>query len=181
MDKRHLRKSVCRSGGGKPYEYHIVEQDLRTVLEEYGKNLGVRVTLSAGVQGRVKGNMPRGSARMFLDALSRAYGLDWYHDGFALHVSASGESRSRSLDLQDVPFEAALSGLKVAGLHDPRFQFRPGVSPSLALVSGPPRFVELVSEAVASMTKKRVAAALPAGSVMHVYRGAGAVEKVTFP
>lgn len=163
----------------KPYEYMVVDQDLRTVLEEYGRNVGVRVILSTAVQGRVRGNLPRSSARAFLDTLARNYGLDWYHDGFAIHVSGAAEAKSRLLELHGVPFATVVEGIKAAGLFDGRFQLQAGPTPAMVLVAGPPRYVELVVETIAAMSKKPGIAPQPP-SVMHVYRGAAAVDNISF-
>ena len=172
--------------GARPYQYYIVEQELRTVLEEFGRNLGLRMAVTSGVQGRVKGNLPQSSAKGFLEALGRAYGLDWYYDGFTLNVSATSESRNRQVDLNDLSFEAAVAGVKQAGLFDERFQIRQGPSRSVAVVSGPPRFVEAVTEAISSLSRRPPAPAptpaLPsARGVVRVFRGAAGGETVTFP
>ena len=173
--------------GARPYQYYIVEQDLRTVLEEFGRNLGLRMTVSPAVQGRVKGNLPQSSAKGFLEALGRAYGLDWYYDGFTLNVSAISEGRNRQVELNDLSFEAAVAGVRQAGLFDERFQIRTGPSRSVAVVSGPPRFVEAVTEAISSLARRppapAPAAALtpPSRGVVRVFRGASAGETVTFP
>jgi type III secretion protein C len=163
----------------KPYEYLIVDQDLRTVIGEFGKNVGVRTAISAEVQGRVRGSLPRSSASVFLESLSRSYGLDWYFDGATLFISATSEAQTRILELHEQTFEGVAAGLARAGLSDARYGFRPGPTAATAIVSGPPRFVELVMASVSVLTPKR--AEKPAEATVRVYRGALAVERVTFP
>ena len=164
----------------KPYEYMIVDQDVRMVLEEFGHNNGVPISVSPAVQGRVRGNLPGGTARVFLDALSKAYGLEWYFDGYGLAVSAQAESRSRLVELHDVPFDQVLDQVRAGGLYDARYQLRPGPAPAMASVAGPPRFVEAVAETIAAMSR-RAAPQAEAGRVMYVYRGSAAAQAVPFP
>lgn len=152
-----------------PYRYMVVDQDLRTVLEEFGRNTGVRIALADGVKGRVRGSLPQAAPQEFLDAVTRSYGLDWYYDGAVLHVSTSGEAETRYLDLHGLPFAALASGLDKADLTDPRFVLRDGPAQGLVTVSGPPRYVRLVSEAATAMTAQRAAAPPPA--MVHVFRG----------
>ena len=159
-----------------PYRYLVVDQDLRAVLEEFGKNLGVRVALADSVKGRVRGNLPEGSPQSFLDALTKAYGLEWYFDGAVLSISTVAEAGTRFLDLHEVPFARALDGVQSAGLTDPRFVLRPGPAPNLAMVSGPPRYVQLISEAVAAMAAQKptvppVQVVAQAAGVVRVFRG----------
>lgn len=155
-----------------PYRYLVVDQDLRTVLEEFGRNTGVRVALAEGVKGRVRGNLPQVPPGEFLDAVARSYGLDWYYDGAVLHVSTTGEAGTRFLDLHGLPFAQLAAGLGRAGVSDPRFVLREGPSPGLATVSGPPRYLQAISEAATAMAGQRSApaAAAPAPAV-RVFRG----------
>ena len=39
-----------------PYDYVVVDQDLRTVLLQFGANIGTRIALSDQVGGRVHGH-----------------------------------------------------------------------------------------------------------------------------
>ena len=158
-----------------PYRYLVVDQDLRTVLEEFGRNTGVRTALADGVKGRVRGSLPQVPPGEFLDALTRSYGLDWYYDGAVLHVSAAGEAGTRFIDLRGLPFAQLAAGLDRAGVADPRYALRDGPSPGLATASGPPRYLQLVSEAAAAMAaQKPTAAAAPIATPVRVFRGSAA-------
>lgn len=161
-----------------PYDYVVVDQDLRTVLTQFGANTGLRITLSDAVQGQVRGRLPSVPPKEFLDNLAQSFGLDWYFDGAVISISAASEAQARLLPLQGVGFAKLRNGLVSAGLIDPRFQLRPGVSPDIALVSGPPRYVALVQQAVTALSsEKEVKRDSP--SVM-IIRGATA-SRVQFP
>lgn len=156
----------------EPYRYVVVDQDLRTVLEEFGRNTGVRIALAEGVKGRVRGNLPQVPPGEFLEAVAKSYGLDWYFDGAVLHISTTGEAGTRFIDLHGLSYAHLAAGLGRAGVTDPRFVLREGPSLGTVLVSGPPRYLQLVAEAAAAMAgqKGSPAAALPATQV-RVFRG----------
>lgn len=164
-----------------PYRYAVVDQDLRVVLQEFGRNLGLRVALSDAVQGRVRGRLPELPPEQFLDHLARAFGLDWYFDGSVLSVSASSEAQTRFVKLRGLSVAALRDGLRRAGLLDARFALRAGPSADIAMVSGPPRYVALVEQSAAAIADDRPpplpapppqAASLAASLV--VFRGAQA-------
>ena len=114
-----------------PYRYMVVDQDLRTVLEEFGRNTGVRIVLADEVKGRVRGSLPQAAPQDFLDHVTKSYGLDWYYDGAVLHVSTNKEAETRYLDLHALPFARLAAGLAQAGLTDPRFVLREGPAPGM--------------------------------------------------
>ena len=166
-----------------PYAYLVVDQDLRTVVRQFGENLGLRVALSDAVQGHVHGRLPALPPRQFLAHLAQVYGLDWYYDGLVLSVSATSEATTRFLAVQDLGAEALADGLRAAGLFDARFPIRPGPAHDIAMVSGPPRYVALVQESLSAMLASRrppppAAAAPPA--MLVIFRGAQA-SKVQLP
>jgi type III secretion protein C len=165
-----------------PYEYVVIEQDLRVVLEQFGANTGVRVVLSDAVQGKVHGRLPVDEPRAFLDHLTRMFALDWYYDGAAIAISAVSETQTRLIALQDLDFEALRRSLSASGVLDPRYQLKPGPSSNSALASGPPRYLELLQQTIAALSPgKALAQAAPSGRAsLMVFRG-DAASRVDFP
>jgi type III secretion protein C len=139
------------------YDYVVVDQDLREVLQQFGVNTGLKLALSDKVQGRVHGPLPSMAPRQFLDSLARQFGLEWVYDGSIIAISSASEARTEMLALHDVPFDALSEGLSSAGLLDPRYQFRPIMNGHAALVSGPPRYISLVHDAAAIPAPKPMA------------------------
>ena len=164
-----------------PYTYVVVDQDLRTVLLQFGSNIGVRVVLSDGVQGRVYGRLPTLPPRDFLEHLARSYGLDWFFDGAVLSVSAGDETETRFVTLPGIDVTVLQAALRSTGLYDPRFGLRPGPAVGTAMVSGPPRYLKLVEQTAAALAKPASAPEAPgAVAMLTVFRGAAA-SKVQFP
>ncbi len=164
--------------GERPYNYAVIDQDLRDVLHQFGSNMHLRIELSDAVKGRVRGRVTTTSPRRFLDALAASYGLDWYYDGFKLYVSAGSEDASKFItmprDLSDA-FKAALNS---GGISDQRFPLRGLAGTDSLIASGPPHFLDLVEQAASALSPPKSADAAP-GSVI-VYRGASA-QKTEFP
>ena len=164
-----------------PYDYVVVDQDLRTVLTQFGANTGLRIALSEAVQGRVHGRTPAAPARDVLNGLAQSFGLDWYYDGAVIWVSATSEAETHLLPLQGVSFNKLRNGLAAADLLDRRFQLKAGVGPDIAIVSGPPRYAAMIKQAVVALAADKPAAPQPApGRTLVVFRGSSATS-VQFP
>jgi type III secretion protein C len=133
------------------YNYIVVDQDLREVLQQFSANTGLKLALSDKVQGRVHGPLPSMLPRQFLDNLAQQFGLEWVYDGSIISISLASEARTEMLGLRDVSFDALRDGLSSAGLLDPRYQFRPIMGGHAALVSGPPRYISLVHDGLAAI------------------------------
>ena len=139
----------------RPFDYAVVDQELKEVLVELGKRVGLNAVVSDAVRGRVRGRLARGTALETLDRLAAIYGLDWFTDGSTLHVSSVGEAVSRLVDLGGVPPMQLDSALRGLGVHDARWPIRASdPSLGLAMVSGPPRYVALVEQTLAVLARR---------------------------
>lgn len=141
--------------GTEPYAYTVLEQDLRVLLREFGSNVGVRVSMTDAVQGRVRGQLSPLPPAEFLDRLSRLYGFDWYFDGYLLYISATAEGASKVLALGGVTFQELAGSLDRLGISDPRFVLRQQGAGDFILAAGPPRFIELVEQTVGALQARR--------------------------
>lgn len=86
----------------RDYHYVVIDQNVRDVLTEFGRNLSLPMEISRQVEGRVRGDIRGGSAREFLDQIAAANGLAWYFDGGVLHVASRSEITQRTFDLQGI-------------------------------------------------------------------------------
>jgi type III secretion protein C len=128
------------------YPYSVVEQDLPTVLREFGQNVGVATVVSPKVQGRLRGRLTQTTAQGFLDNLCESYALDWYFDGYTLFISSAGERETRFLPLRSFSVEDLVNALSKLGFYDDRFSLRPAPAGKSVISSGPPRYVELIEQ-----------------------------------
>lgn len=133
-----------------PYDYVVVDQDLRELLQQFGANTGLKLALSDKVQGRVRGPLPSAPPRQFLETLAREFGLEWTYDGAIIAMSSASEAKTEIIPLDGIPFEKLRAELASAGLLDQRYQFRRAMEGHAALVSGPPRYLGLVHAGLAA-------------------------------
>jgi type III secretion protein C len=157
------------------YAYIVVDQDLRTVLEQFGVNTGLGMVLSDAVQGRVQGRLPSAPPHQFLNHLTEMFGLDWYYDGVAIAVSAKSEAKTEVITLKHVSFSEFERALESAGFIDRRYQLRAGPDKRSVIASGPPRYLADVRQLAAGLSP---AAAAP--TQVMIIRGSS-VSRVEFP
>ncbi|GLQ99600.1 EscC/YscC/HrcC family type III secretion system outer membrane ring protein [Dyella mobilis] len=133
------------------------------------------VVVNGDVRGDVHGEFDE-SAQQVFQSLESAYGFIWYFDGSVLYISASSDSRSEVIPIAPMSPGQAMQTLSRLGLVDARFPIK--VSGGSLLVSGPNRYVELVSKAIAA---EREHAANARASVYSTSAPAGKMEIRVFP
>ncbi|WP_092262184.1 secretin N-terminal domain-containing protein [Bradyrhizobium sp. Rc3b] len=165
-----------------PYSYTVLDQDLAAALQEFGNNLNIRVNVSTGVKGRIRGRMPDLPPREFLERLINLYNLQWYYDGLVLYVSDAHEAQSRLLVLSPISFDAFKAALDALNIFDERYIVRAVPGDGLVFASGPPRFVALVEQTLKGLAAEAQARRSPSGaekppheSVLMLFRGSSSV------
>ncbi|MGY3533059.1 type II secretory pathway component GspD/PulD (secretin) [Bradyrhizobium embrapense] len=165
-----------------PYSYTVLDQDLATALQEFGNNLNIRVNISTGVKGRIRGRMPDLPPREFLERLISLYNLQWYYDGLVLYVSDAHEAQSRLLILNPISFDAFKAALDALNISDERYIVRAVPGDGLVFASGPPRFIALVEQTLKGLVTEAQARRNPNGaekppheSVLMLFRGSSSV------
>ena len=139
------------------YKYLVVDQDVRDILLEFGRNLNMNVTVSDQVGGRrIRGRLPITTAEQFLKRVCESYGLVWYYDGAVLHISAENEVRTELVELGGVNPTGVNDKLQALGIADPRYAIRSTSDVKVLSVSGPPPYLSLVRQTVATMQKATI-------------------------
>jgi type II secretory pathway component GspD/PulD (secretin) len=135
-----------------PYKYLVIDQDIKDVLAEFGRNIGLPVRVSDYVKGRLRGQIAvtTATAREYLDSLCESYNLVWYFDGAVLHVSAKSETRTELVRIGRLSPTQAGERLTALGYADARFPLRSTEDAAVVSVSGPPPFVSLVRQTLAT-------------------------------
>jgi type III secretion protein C len=129
--------------------------DLQAANEPLNVFLGRMLTLAgipstmtpAIATGKVNGRLRGNAAQVFSD-LSQTFGFTWFYNGSVLYICGLGELDSRLLQVgpSDVPrIERALNEMH---LYDRRFTLKASSTEGQVLVSGPPQYVELVTDVV---------------------------------
>ena len=144
---------------GGSVTYAVVDQDLRDVLTEVTQQSGLRLNLSEAVHGRVRGRLPPAPFSVILDQLAKTYGFDWYYDGGVLYVSAASEAQGKMLPLGPVDLSQLTRSLDTLGISDPRWPLRGSADAKVAIVDGPPRYVQLVEQTQSALAQRTDAVA----------------------
>jgi len=135
------------------YKYLVMDQDIKEVLTEFGRNIDVPIDISNQVKGRLRGRLPATTAKKFLDKLCESYGLVWYFDGAAMHISAKSEIKTEVISIGRLSVGDLDDELNKLGIADPRFPIRAAPGSGVVSVSGPAPFITLVRHAVAAMVR----------------------------
>ena len=141
----------------KTAEYTLIarEMQLREVLTSFGTAQGLSVVISREVSGSLSGDFRKVSPQEFLDTVTVMNNLAWYYDGAALYIYASGEIETLLVDLKYMKAGEVRQMLKQLGVEDERFPLKTTSNDELVMVSGPPRYVMLITELIAKADKLR--------------------------
>lgn len=135
------------------YKYLVIDQDIKEVLTEFGRNIDVPVEVSDQVKGRLRGQLPVATAREFLNQLCESYGLVWYFDGAALHINAKSEIKTELINIGHLPAKNVTDELDKLGIADPRFPVRTTADGAVISISGPTPFISLVRQTLTAMAR----------------------------
>ena len=149
----HLARGAELKWTKEPYNYLVIDQDLRDVLVEFGRNLHVPIRLSDGVaKRRIRNELGVFPPREFLQRLCDAYGLVWYYDGAVLHVSDNSEVTTEFLNTGSIGAQTLLSKLNGLGITDARYPIRTS-NAGVITVSGPPPYLVVVRKTLDALEK----------------------------
>ena len=129
------------------------DMDLRVALDTFAVAEGLSVVMSSAVAGTFSGDFKGVAPDAFLDKVATTHNLIWYYDGAALYLYGSGEISTLLIDLQYMKAGEVRAMLAELGVEDARFPLKTTSNDELIMVSGPPRYVLLVSEMVAKADK----------------------------
>ena len=131
------------------------DMDLRTALDTFAVAEGLSVVMSQSVTGVFSGDFKDVAPADFLNKIATTHNLIWYYDGAALYLYGAGEIATMLIDLQYMKAGEVRSMLAELGVEDSRFPLKKTSNDELVMVSGPPRYVALVSEMIAKADKLR--------------------------
>ena len=154
-----------------PYPYSVVSENVQDVLRNFGYNAEVRVMVAPGVTGVVQGRSGDGTARQFLDDVTKANDLDWYSDGTVVYVSSSSDEQTAIVPLNGFSFDVMKKELEEQKLFDVKFRMSKQIGGDAAIVSGPPSFVAVMKEAIEARVGNAKAPARDVSRELVILRG----------
>ncbi|WP_163369426.1 type III secretion system outer membrane ring subunit SctC [Endozoicomonas acroporae] len=132
--------------GARPYAYFGNGDSLKEVLQNFAGSYYMPSIIADTVVGEVNGKIGPMTPVDFLDHLANIYGFIWYFDGHTLFVYDGSSSSQQIISLNYLPIKQLKKTLKKIGIWDGRFFWKEQPNEGLVFISGPPRYIELVSQ-----------------------------------
>ncbi|NSX56766.1 hypothetical protein [Parasulfitobacter algicola] len=126
--------------------YRIIDQNLRSVLADFGESFDIQIDIDTDVKGRVQQVSGEFTPEGFLHHLALTHGFSWYYDGQVIHVTPVQDDQTVILQMNDISLDDFVLTLTELGIADDRFPVVAAGEQGLARASGPPRYIELLSE-----------------------------------
>lgn len=134
-----------------PFSYYANNEDLPSLLRNFAGGFSLSLDLSPKVTGVVNGKFNTNSPTEFLDRLGGVYGFNWFVYAGTLFISRASDMTTRSISASGVSISNLYQALYQLGVLDTRFGWGELPDQSMALVSGPPAYVDLIARTVAQM------------------------------
>lgn len=129
------------------------EISLSELIRGYFALQGVTVVVDPDIKGSVNGKFEDLSPEEFLNRLSRAYGLiSYYNGGNVIYVYPAQKVESRFLQISSQASKKLLETVSSLGIVAPSSTIRLVGSTGIAFVSGPPGYVEMVSDVATQLS-----------------------------
>jgi type III secretion protein C len=134
-----------------PYTYFAESEALQDVLQRFAGGFSLALRVSPGVSGLVNGKFSAATPTEFMDKLAGVYGFNWFVYAGTLFVSPASAMVTRTISVGN----GAIGGLRQAldrlGVLDDRFGWGELADQGLALVSGPPEYVNLIERTIKAL------------------------------
>ncbi|MCO7227019.1 type III secretion system outer membrane ring subunit SctC [Pleionea sp. CnH1-48] len=141
----------------KPFGYVANGESISKILNDFSVSYGIPAIVSEGLTQQINGKFSGNTAEEFLGQLSKITSFLWYYDGHVFYFYTPEEITSEILRLKYLDADALYKLLRKLPLWDERYRWTSlsVEEKRVILISGPPRFVELVSE-IASLFDQKV-------------------------
>lgn len=133
--------------GERRFSYQTDGKPLAEVLQDFAASQDLVAVVADGVTGVVSGKFDT-TPQNFLNGIAKAYGIIWYHDGTAIYFYPGKAIQTRLFRLKGFDSKAVKDLLESLHLGDKRYSITFDKAQNTLLVSGPPRHIEIVKEAL---------------------------------
>lgn len=125
--------------------YSAEGKDIKDVLRDFAASQGIPADIGSDVTGSFTGKFTL-APQKFLDTLAASFGFVWYFDGQVLSITSAADMKSTLLQLDSGSIASLRDTLSEMGIEDSRFPITYNDPQGTALVNGPPRYVQMVSD-----------------------------------
>lgn len=136
------------------FTYIADKQELSVVLESFCRTFGLELLSSPAVLSRkeiVNGKLSTSTPTEFLNQLASTYGLQWFYYGGTLYISRNFETATRSISPGVTLLDNFHKALIELGIVEQKFGWGELPDRGVAIISGPPAYVDLVVWAISTL------------------------------
>jgi type III secretion protein C len=121
-------------------------QNIADVLHTFANNQKMNIVVDPSVQGVLSGQFINLSPQKFFDNLVQSYNLIWFFDGVTLYVTVGTQITSSIIQLSYTLPEQLVAVFNDMKFASSNWSIRSLPDEDLIFFSGPPRFVEMMSQ-----------------------------------
>lgn len=135
--------------------YMARDEGVKGIFDALSSVIGKPVILSKiAARKKITGDFDLTRSQEVLNIISNQLGLIWYTDQQAYYIYDASEMKNAVIVLHNTSFNVVNNFLKVSSLYDSRFPLRTDNQNATFYVSGPPIYVDLVSNAAKYLDQK---------------------------
>ena len=134
-----------------PYSYYTHDNKLDTVLKDFASSFSLALNVGKGVEGTVNGRFNTKNPTEFINKLGSVYGFNWFTHAGTLFISRADDQRTGVIPAATNSTGQLREALNNLGILDTRFGWGELPEQGVAMVSGPPAYVELIERTVKSL------------------------------
>lgn len=138
------------------YGYFADNEPLSTVLTTFASSVGIPIVISPEITSNFSGRIAGVPAIEFLQNISTRYGLIWYFDGLTLFIYNSDEISTILVRLNHIHASSLEKELRNLEVWDEKFPWKITGAGKVILISGPPRYIDIITEVLPSIDVKPV-------------------------
>lgn len=129
------------------------EISLSELIRGYFALQSITVVIDKDIQGTVNGKFQDLSPEEFLNRLARANGLIWCYVANVVYVYPAQKVESKFLEINSLASKKLLGTISGLGMVAPTSSIRLIEPSNIAFVSGPPKYVEIVTDIADRLSK----------------------------
>ncbi|WP_374608957.1 secretin N-terminal domain-containing protein, partial [Diaphorobacter nitroreducens] len=134
-----------------PYSYFAEAANLQTVLADFATGFSLSLSIDPAVSGTVNGRFATRSPTEFISRLAGVYGFVWYTHSGTLFVSRASDVVTKGVSAPGGNVGNMRKALADLGVLEPRFGWGELADHGIAIVSGPPSYVQLIENTIRNL------------------------------
>ncbi len=131
------------------FSYYAEDETLPLILTQLARSQGYNAFFSPGVDGKISGRFDDMRGSEFLKAMQAAFGVNYYRQGDTLYFYHESEKQRVFITPRAMSADRLFNMLKNSDIFSPDLTPRMASDGSMIIVSGPPSYIEQISNASA--------------------------------